>query len=57
MTPDLSASARYFVRDVTEPFVLENGHLRVPRGPGLGVQPLAGLLDEDSTSIETLFER
>jgi o-succinylbenzoate synthase len=34
---DLSASARYYRHDVTEPFVLEDGSLRVPRGPGLGV--------------------
>ncbi len=35
---DLSASARYYGHDVTEPFVLEDGSLRVPTGPGLGVQ-------------------
>lgn len=36
---DLSASARYFIRDVTEPFVLSDGCLS-PRGPGIGVEPL-----------------
>ena len=35
---DLSASARYFARDLTEPFVLEGSTLRVPTGPGLGVR-------------------
>jgi O-succinylbenzoate synthase len=35
---DLSASARYYGQDVTEPFVLEDGSLRVPAGPGLGVE-------------------
>jgi O-succinylbenzoate synthase len=35
---DLSASARYYGHDVTEPFVLEDGSLRVPAGPGLGVE-------------------
>jgi o-succinylbenzoate synthase len=36
---DLSASDRYFHRDVTEPFVLADGHLTVPSGPGIGVRP------------------
>ncbi len=34
---DTSASDRYYHRDITEPFVLEDGRLRVPTGPGLGV--------------------
>ncbi len=34
---DTSASDRYYHRDITEPFVLEDGRLRVPQGPGLGV--------------------
>ncbi len=33
---DLSASSRWFRHDVTEPFVLDDGHLRVPQGPGIG---------------------
>ena len=39
---DTSASDRYFRRDITEPFVLHDGRLKVPAGPGLGVT-----LDED----------
>jgi O-succinylbenzoate synthase len=35
---DLSASARYYRRDLTAPFVLHEGRLRVPQGPGLGVE-------------------
>lgn len=35
---DTSASDRYFAEDLTEPFVLENGQLRVPTGPGSGVE-------------------
>lgn len=35
---DLSGSARYFERDLTEPFVVEDSHLSVPSGPGLGVE-------------------
>jgi len=34
---DTSASDRYFAEDLTEPFVLENGTLAVPTGPGSGV--------------------
>jgi O-succinylbenzoate synthase len=39
MTGDCAASAHYFGPDgdVTEPFELEAGFLRVPSGPGLGV--------------------
>lgn len=36
---DTSASARYFAEDITEPFVLEDGHLAVPTGPGIGREP------------------
>jgi len=36
---DVSASSRFYHRDiVTEPAVLEDGHVRVPTGHGLGVQ-------------------
>jgi O-succinylbenzoate synthase len=35
---DLSASARYYARDVTPPFELRSGRLAVPTGPGLGVE-------------------
>ena len=34
---DTSASDRYYHRDITEPFVLRDGRLKVPTGPGLGV--------------------
>jgi o-succinylbenzoate synthase len=37
---DTSASSRYYAEDLTEPFVLDDGHLPVPTGPGLGVAPL-----------------
>lgn len=37
---DLSESGRYWERDLVQPpFVLENGGLRVPDGPGIGVAP------------------
>jgi O-succinylbenzoate synthase len=35
---DTSASARYYAEDLTEPFVLVDGRLRVPTGPGTGVE-------------------
>jgi O-succinylbenzoate synthase len=43
---DTSASDRYYARDVTPPFVLDSGHLAVPTGPGLGVEPLPDALAE-----------
>lgn len=43
---DTSASARYYATDVTEPFVLEDGCLRVPEGPGIGVRPVPDILKE-----------
>jgi O-succinylbenzoate synthase len=43
---DTSASARYFLEDLTEPFVLEpDGTMRVPAGPGIGVEPIPDRLD------------
>jgi O-succinylbenzoate synthase len=51
---DVSASARYWRRDVTTPFVLEDGHLRVPAGPGLGVRPDPAAMSELTTSVETI---
>jgi O-succinylbenzoate synthase len=48
---DTSASARYFAHDiVTEPFVLDHGHLRVPTGPGLGIRLDRAALDAVTTS-------
>ncbi len=52
---DTSASARYFTEDLTEPFVLDNGHLRVPTGPGLGVAPLTDRLAKFTTSRTRIF--
>ena len=51
---DLSASDRYFTQDLVPPFVLEDGHLAVPFGPGLGVDPLPDVLDRVTTSVELL---
>lgn len=43
---DTSASSRYYAVDITPPFVLEDGRLRVPTGPGIGVEPIPAILDE-----------
>ena len=38
---DTSASDRYFAPDLTKPFVLDpDGTMKVPTGPGIGVEPL-----------------
>jgi O-succinylbenzoate synthase len=47
---DTSASDRFYRTDITEPFVLKDGHLPVPQGPGLGVTPIPDLLAEVTTS-------
>lgn len=46
---DTSASSRYFATDITEPFVLDDGRLRVPDGPGIGVDPIPAVLEEFRT--------
>ena len=35
---DTSASNRYYLRDITTPFVMVDGRIRVPNGPGIGVE-------------------
>ncbi len=49
---DTSASDRYFHRDITEPFVLHDGRLSVPTGPGLGVSIDLAYLEEITDSVE-----
>jgi O-succinylbenzoate synthase len=53
-TGDFSASERLWADDLTEPFVLEGGHLTVPDGPGVGVTPRPEMLARVTTSIELL---
>ena len=50
---DVSASDRYYTRDVTEPFRLVDGLMTVPSGPGLGVAPLMDILDELTESSQS----
>jgi o-succinylbenzoate synthase len=49
---DTSASDRYYRQDLTAPFALRDGHLEVPTGPGIGVEPIADVLEELTTSVE-----
>jgi O-succinylbenzoate synthase len=51
---DTSASDRYYHRDITEPFVLTDGRLRVPSGPGLGVNVDLDYLDSITQAVETI---
>jgi O-succinylbenzoate synthase len=51
---DTSASDRYYRQDLTAPFVLREGHLEVPDGPGIGVEPIPEVLEELTTSVEWL---
>jgi len=57
LTGDTSASDRYYAADLTTPFVLEDGHIAVPTGPGLGVDPIPEVLDEVTTSLQTVALR
>jgi o-succinylbenzoate synthase len=54
---DTSASGRYYEEDITEPFVLNDGRLAVPTGPGLGVTPLPEVLRRVTTAVETCRPR
>jgi o-succinylbenzoate synthase len=51
---DTSASDRYYRRDITEPFVLQDGRLEVPSGPGLGVNVDREFVDSITSSVETV---
>ena len=47
---DTSASDRYFRQDLTMPFELVDGQLRVPTGPGIGVDPVMEIVDSLTTA-------
>ncbi|KAA9108306.1 o-succinylbenzoate synthase [Microbacterium rhizomatis] len=52
---DISASSRFYHRDiVTEPAVLEDGHVRVPTGAGIGVEIDPVALDDFTVAREML---
>ncbi|MDX2379851.1 MAG: enolase C-terminal domain-like protein, partial [Acidimicrobiia bacterium] len=50
---DISASERFYARDiVTDPIVVQDGHVTVPTGAGLGFEIDHRLLDDVTTHIE-----
>ena len=49
---DVSASDRFYDRDITRPFLLQDGQIAVPTGPGLGVEPIQDVLDGFTVSTE-----
>jgi o-succinylbenzoate synthase len=52
---DISGSDRYWSRDLLEvPLLLDNGAMRVPNGPGLGVDVDVAWLDELTVSVENI---
>ena len=46
---DISATDRYYTEDVTPPFVLENGSISVPTGPGIGAEVDTSTVDRLAT--------
>jgi len=49
---DISASDRFYELDITEPFVLDDGRIDVPTGPGLGVAPIQTILEQFTVATE-----
>lgn len=46
---DISATDRYFTQDITRPFVITDGRIDLPTGPGLGVEPDLDVLEAKTT--------
>ncbi|GAA2402719.1 o-succinylbenzoate synthase [Nonomuraea africana] len=51
---DISATERYYHRDITRPFVLDGGELAVPAEPGLGALPEEAGLEACTTVVDTV---
>jgi len=51
---DISATDRYFHEDITPPFILTDGRIAVPEGPGLGVEVDRATLDRLTSERETI---
>jgi O-succinylbenzoate synthase len=43
---DISASDRFYAQDITAPFVIDEGYIEIPTGPGVGVEPIPEILAE-----------
>jgi O-succinylbenzoate synthase len=54
---DTSASSRYFKKDITTPFVMNDGYIDVPNGIGIGVEPDIEYLDSITTYRETIASK
>lgn len=51
---DTSASSRFFHRDITEPFVMQDGFLEVPQSPGIGRIPNEEFLESITSYKESI---
>lgn len=51
---DTSASSRFFHKDITEPFVMQDGYLEVPQGVGIGRTPDIEFLDSITSHVERI---
>lgn len=54
---DISASDRFYRRDITEPVRMVDGWIEVPDRPGLGAEPLEDVLAEVTEDVEVLRAR
>lgn len=51
---DISASGRFYAQDITAPFVLDDGRIAIPVGPGLGVEPIPERLEAATVRTRVL---
>jgi len=54
---DISESQRFYHRDITQPFELDQGHMAVPRGAGLGVEVDSDAIGELAHWTEVVVNR
>ncbi|MCV2395677.1 o-succinylbenzoate synthase [Actinotalea sp. M2MS4P-6] len=48
---DISASDRFYARDITEPLRLQDGHIAIPAGPGFGVEVVPDALEAFTVDV------
>ncbi|NYI70943.1 O-succinylbenzoate synthase [Naumannella cuiyingiana] len=51
---DISATERYYERDLTEPFTIADGQMAVPTGPGIGIDPDPAALADFTVRTSTI---